>query len=378
MKIDVEAMFDLCRTQQHVELFEIAPFDLQGLTLLAEDVAAMRRDQQDFTTALNWLAKHITLQVLLHRRILDNPSLAETPLPRPVFIIAPGRTGSTLLQWLLALEPSLRSPLLWELWSPLHGGDQASRRDALRGAKDLIKASPARALKLHPLVADAPDECHWILRHNSIRAGMHRIPRYGEWLWSLDAEALTALLKDYRRLVQVMQAENPARIWLSKTFAHMHYWPVLFDVFPDARVIRIHRDPRESIVSACNLTHALARGLDPMMIGDGAEWAAFDGQTRMLYAEPRNPPGQVVDIMYEELRTSPVAVTRRLAEWLEVPDPEAFQARVERYLATPTRLKATPHGAELEEFGLNGADMLDRFAPYIDWVRARLDPQFCR
>ena len=116
----------------------------------------------------------------------------------------------------------------------VHEGDEAARREAMAFCAEDIRLTPLEALKLHPVGVELPDECHWILLHNTIRAGLHDARAYAEWLWGLDRASLAVLLEDYRQVALALQALTPDRHWLSKTFDHALCWPVLFDVFPDA------------------------------------------------------------------------------------------------------------------------------------------------
>jgi hypothetical protein len=228
------------------------------------------------------------------------------------------------------------------------------------------------------MAVQTPEECHWIMRHNTVRAALQVTWNYWEWLRALDKADLTRLLEDYRRQVQVLQAPDPSRRWLSKTFAHMHFWPVLFDVFPDAQVVRIHRDPRRTVASAGSLALQLARGGDPMAVGQMTVDVLADGLGRMMAADVGAPEGQATDILYDDLVRAPVQTLFELARRLGVPSPETFRGRVERYFASPRRLRPAPHGYDLEEFGLTGADISSRFEAYTDWVRARISPGFGR
>lgn len=378
MKLDVDAMFDGCRAQHGVPDFEIAAADLEGLKLLAADAEANARAPQDALPAYTWIVNQIAIRVQLETRCRERPELRDARLSAPVFIVAPGRTGSTLLQWLLALHPTLRSPPLWELWRPMQADSEAGRREARAACDDAIQIMPPTALALHPMATDAPDECHWLMRHNSVRPGLHRAPAYSDWLWKLEAPMLTAQLQDYRLLVQMMQAAHPGRRWLSKTFAHALFWPVFFDVFPDARVIRIHRDPRQTIASSCSLFQNLTRGIDPVVMGEGIALSTGGGLWRMMQADARAPAGQVMDVLYEDLRAEPGKVACDVVRWLDLPEPEAFEGRVKQYLSGRRRIRAAPHAPSLAEFGLSGQDVLDYFEPYIAWARDRFDPAFCR
>ena len=63
---------------------------------------------------------HRTMLRLLTNRLrteqafADSPALAETPIPRPLYVIGFPRTGTTLLHNLLACDPAARWMRLWE------------------------------------------------------------------------------------------------------------------------------------------------------------------------------------------------------------------------------------------------------------------------
>jgi hypothetical protein len=153
---------------------------------------------------------------------------------------------------------------------------------------------------------------------------------------------------------------------------------VLIDVFPDARVIRLHRDPRRSLASVCSLFQHLSPGAAVPSRGKRVAYASYDGQARMMAADADAPPDQVTDVLYEDLQADPAKTVVGLARWLGLPDTEAYAADVERYLTSERRIRAAPHAPTLDAFGLSEATVLDYFEPYIDWVRARCDPGFAR
>lgn len=378
MRFDVDATLAQCRAQHGVPALELDPVDLEGLKLLAGDAAGNARDAGEALRMYQWIVNQLAIRAQLERRRLDRPELRDVAVTAPVFIVAPGRTGSTLLQWLLALHPQLRAPRLWELWSPMYEDTEAGRRRVLEGCEAALRAFPPAALKLHPMAPDAPDECHWIMRHNSIQAGLGRSPAYIEWLWRIDAGVLAGLFQDYRRMVQMMLGPGSGARWLSKTFAHALFWPVLFDVFPDARVVRIHRDPRQVIASTASLFLHHTRNIGALEMGEGVAATTAGGLWRMLQADAAAPQAQVTDVMYAELRDAPARVAGDIVRWLGLPGVEGFEAKVTQYLSRRRRIRAAPHAAELEEFGLTDDGVLEQFEPYVDWVRRRLDAGFCR
>jgi hypothetical protein len=375
--INLDALFESYREEYGGGTLPVDPIELEGLRVFAADaLAAAARNRLATSTALDWVKMCVSSDVRLGQSLSENPALVEVPLERPIFIVAAGRTGSTLLQRLLALDSEVRTPQLWELWHPFPARDAEEHARNLDATVELLKLWPPSALRLHPMDVRDPEECHWIMRHNALRATFQLAWGYWEWLQALDNVALRRLLIGYRRQVQVLQTAHGGRRWLSKTFAHMHYWPVLLDVFPDAHIVRIHRDPRASLASACSLIQQLVRGGDPLAVGEIVTGVLDDGLRRMMAADTRLPSDQVTDILYEDLCADPSESVFRLGRRLGLASPDELRLRVNRYLAGPARIRAERHAYALDEFGLSSRGISEQFEGYIDWVRARLDPRF--
>jgi hypothetical protein len=368
--LDLDAVIDAARRRHGGD--DLHPVDLEGFRILASEARAATGQGRAYAiTAADWIPLAIET-----RFRMEAAAPATAPLARPVFIISGGRTGSTLLHRLLALDPGLRAPKLWELRHPF-AADAEARRAAIASAEALLRLAPPAALALHPMAAEAPEECHWLLRHNPSRAAFQVAPAYWEWLRTLQRAQLLRLLGDYRRVVATLQQRDaPGRRWLSKAFAHSHFWPVLFEVFPDAKVIRLHRDPREAVASACSVVLSLARGADPAAVREIVVGSALDGLRRAEAAVAEAPPGAVIDLLYDDLTAAPAQTLARLGAWLGLADPEALAAQVRRYLAGSRRLRAAPHGYSLGDFGLDADEVLDLFEGYIVWCRDRLGARF--
>ena len=97
-------------------------------------------------------------------------------------------------------------------------------------------------------------------------------------------------------------------IWGDKSPGYIHHLPLLFTVFPQARVIHIIRDPRDQVQSA----HKAWR---KDRIRAAARWA--DGVEAAAAALARHP-GQSTLIRYEDLVTRPEEVLRSLCAFLEI------------------------------------------------------------
>ena len=227
------------------------PQDLhvEGLRCLASALESEGRYDAD---ALRLLQREVLARILadlnFSNDLLHHRGIIDVPVHRPLFVIGFGRTGSTLLQNLLALDESARAPLLWELWSPSppphpETYDTDPRIEIAQRRLDMFTRADPLILQIHPRMARGPDECHWMMRHAPITAMRYQVPEYWEWLKRLSNSGLGELYSHYRLQVQHLQLFCRRGHWLSKAPSHLHFMPVLFNVFPDANVIRLHRHP---------------------------------------------------------------------------------------------------------------------------------------
>jgi hypothetical protein len=307
------------------------------------------------------------------------PEIAQVPVERPLFLVAFGRTGSTLLHNLLALPPWARAPRLWELWSPSpppksDAEDRGARLDTARHRLDfLAKFAPVVALS-HPMDPEAPDECHWIMRHSPLWAMLYDVPGYWEWLKSLKHDELRRLYLQYRLQVQHLQLFRRG-IWISKAFSHLHFLPVLHDVFPDARIVRLHRDPCAAVASLCSLAQSrrsiYSTRVDPSAVGVSILDLFLDGMARAIAVDRARPDAPVIDIHFDDLVADPIGTVRRVHETLGYPYDAAFERAMRDYLARISAAPAYQHRYSLEQFGLSRAQILDRSAEYLAWAAAR-------
>lgn len=353
---------------------------LDGLTRL---VAAFER-RIDRTPAIQRLAKReIYVWALSHvgleRDLINRPEIADVPVTEPTFLIGFGRTGSTLLHNLLALAPAARAPRLWELWSPsppLRPGaaEIQARIDAARQRLAYTaRVAPIVALA-HPMEPEAPDECQWMMRHSTLWVMLYDVPDYWAWLKSLSADDLGRLYRYYRLQVQHLQLFQRGT-WVSKGFAHLHFLPVLHDIFPDARMVRLHRDPCAAIGSLCSVARSyrsiFSTTVDPHAVGEAILDLFCDGMARSMALDRARPDAPVVDVHYEDLVADPVGTARRVHETLGTPHDAALDRAMREYLARAARTPRYRHSYGLEEFGLTRGQVLDRVGEYLGWAEEK-------
>src|SRR5205814_10675678 len=111
---------------------------------------------------------------------------------------------------------------------------------------------------LHELSADTPQECTDITAHSfqSLRfENTHHVPSYQAWL---DSHGHHEAFRFHRRFLQHLEAQAPGRRWILKSPDHVFALAAIKNVYPDARIIFLHRDPL-SVVGSCSTLAELLR-----------------------------------------------------------------------------------------------------------------------
>jgi hypothetical protein len=382
--IDVDALWRIAARKSQALRVPPQNLEVEGLRCL---VASLQVDGRYDGEALRVIQREIFLWIVsyleLARDLERHPEITDVPVARPLFITGFGRTGSTLLLNLLALDVEARAPLLWQLLAPSpppQSGDCADPRIAAAQRRvDVFTQVDPRVRQIHPMAPDAPDECHWMMRHSPLAVTLYRVPEYWTWLKTLPVGDLRSLYHGYRRQVQQLQLFDRRGHWLSKSFSHLHYMPVLHDVFPDANVVRLHRHPCQAIPSLCSLVsiyrRLTTRQVDANEIGATLLDMFVDGMDRLMNVPQPVAAQRAIDISYDELTADPVAgpiaVVRRIYDRFGYAYTPAFEQAMARRLEAQRAAERPRHVYTIEQFGLSRAQVLERTVDYLRWSEAR-------
>jgi hypothetical protein len=358
------------------------PQDLyvEGLRCLA---SALESEGRYDTDALPSLRRELVSRILadlnFSNDLARHSGIAEVPMRRPLLVAGFGRTGSTLLHNLLALDPNARAPLLWELWTPSppprpETAATDPRIEIAQRRLDAFTAADPNILQIHPMAARKPDECHWMMRHSVQTPMLYQVPEYWAWLKQLNTSELNELYSHYRLQIQHLQLFVRREFWVSKSVTHLHFMPVLFDIFPDANVVRLHRHPCHAVPSLCSLVSGYRKLFAPRVdhheIGTTLLDMFVDNMKRAM-AAPAGNARQITDIRFEDLVADPIATVRRIYAQLKYPYSADFEQQMTRYLENERSAAKPRHAYALEQFGLSRAQVMERSAEYLQWVQAR-------
>ena len=172
------------------------------------------------------------------------------------------RTGTTLLHNLFASNPANRAIRLWEMQDPFATSDEdiAKAIEEMRGLVEAAYHLAPRLKDIHPLQAEWPDECSWLFR-NSFASMIHGfsyfIPGYVAWMLARD---MGEDYRYYRKQLQAILSLRSGNPLVLKDPCHTWHIPELLATFSGARIIQLHRNPREVVPSFISLCQTLQEG----------------------------------------------------------------------------------------------------------------------
>ncbi|WLW51860.1 sulfotransferase family protein [Streptomyces sp. YU58] len=342
--------------------------------LLREWAADEELSPVGWQSAQAHVRRHLTNRARIRRLIAEHPAIEDEAVERPVFVVGLPRTATTLTHNVLSLSEDHRCPRLWELLAPGLEPSPREREKAVKSARRMLDGTyllTPRFRDIHPMTAEGPEECTFLLPHALVPLSQARLPEYHARQFERD------FLPDYRHLkqcLQVLQYGRPRRRWILKSPMHTGNLDALFSVFPDATLVWTHRDPATAVASFCSLVEcgmALSRRtVDRHALG--ATWLDLLSRSvrRGLAARADIPREALVDVPYSWLGTDPAASAPKLYDAVGARWTEAEAARLDSVAARPKG--ARRHTYDLARYGLTRADVDAAFAEY-DVLRAEVD-----
>ena len=190
------------------------------------------------------------------------PDILDQPIERPLLIAGLPRSGTTFLHSLLALDPANLVPRVWQLIHPYPAKTAGADRRPQQVARQLrlFAMLAPQFRRLHPIAANSPQECSEITAHvfASLRFDTtYRIPSYRRWL---DRTGHREAYRFHKRFLQHLQHQaGGSGRWVLKCPDHIFALAAIREVYPDARLIFVHRDPLAVLLSVARLTAVLRR-----------------------------------------------------------------------------------------------------------------------
>ena len=375
--LDADQIFDRTCTDNGLEADDDPGLRKRFADLIGSFNDTGRLDERDEPRALAQLAQILTTRLQLNRDWAQHPEIADEHIERPFFVVGAARTGTTIMQALLALGDGCRTPLSWEVRHPSPPPGLACETEPPRIAaehayiQDMLNLAPGFLLS-HPYIdqgafMECEDEDIFALDfHTAFPYHYTRVPVAP--MVNFRPTGLVEALQFHQRFLRHLQWKRPTRHWVCKSPQHYFELPSTFAVYPDATAVWTHRDPVTFIASVLGIMEHFYYPHSGQRLRDHAH-QIVDGLQRgyqAVLAGDWVDDERIVHVRFDDFVTDQLGTIRRIYDRRGQTVSDAYAARITAWLADP-RNRGDRHGKfdySLEQFGLDPDDIRARFAGY--------------
>jgi len=344
---------------------------IEPLKCLVEDF----NNESELTLKGKFFARMDLLRILTNRlQLVEDrqlyPQIGEEKIEKPVFITGLPRSGTTLLHNLIATDKNIRVPLYWEILYPSPPPNQETcltdsriKRTA-NNLKWFDRLQP-EFKKIHMLGAEYSEECIAFMSYSFqslVFMLTHYLPRYEKWYQQQD------MLQAYQfhyYFLQHLQWQFTNTRWVLKAPIHMNYLDKIFEIYPDAQIVMMHREPLEVIPSISSNTYHLQKtfshAADPLRIGK-IELDRWSASYRKANEVRKRYPNRFYDVNFKDIIKHPLETTKQLYEHLELNFDDQTRSGMQKFLDQNPRNKYGIHSYSLEQFALVKSDIITAFS----------------
>lgn len=352
----------------------------QGFDILLDSL----NEEAKLTPVGRLIAREEVLTALKNRLQLEAhhqqfQEIGAAPISNPIIMMGMGRSGTTILHELLALDPKHRVPATWEVDMPFPAPEEASyysdpRIATIQSRLDRTDIIIPDFKKIHRMGAGLPQECVRITTGefaSLIFSTSYDVPSYSEWLIEKSDPAPSY---DYhRRFLQLLQWRCPAERWVLKSPGHLWSLEAMLSAYPDARLIQTHRDPLKTTSSLSSLITTLramgSNDVDPTVIArQWAQWnAAALNESARVRQEGLITSNQIIDVSFYDFMDAPLNQIQSIYDFFDMELSASTRQRMQDYLDVNTAEQHGAHRYDFDDFGLDIDEERERVRPYQEY-----------
>jgi hypothetical protein len=312
-------------------------------------------------------------------RVVDwvkrHPDVRNEDIDAPIVVIGMFRAGTTLLSYLFDRDPRNRPLLGWEAGDSVPPPTPADHRkgprvDAARDRAALLDQLNPAARIVHHEEPDGPTECIAVMAQDFKSLSWEAIanvPSYSQWLLGADH---TSAYRYHHTVLQTLQSAGVRGRWTLKSPHHAIALDALVSVYPDARLVLLHRDPTVLCASVCSLIRTLSSTFTEAdhTAYIAAHWTALlrESIARIEQFRAAHPEHEICDVQCADLVQDPVAAVSTIYGSLGIDFEPTVRAAVANYAAEHPKGEFGAHRYDLAEFGLDGNRLREQFAGYTE------------
>ena len=338
-----------------------------GLVRMLSDMCEACGGGEAFLTSARFLARSSLVGRLYSERgWAQRPEVLETRVVSPVVIVGVPRTGTTMMHKLLSMDEGFQVLQNWLIAYPMVRPPRASWEGMpeFRAMVEEVASQPEHRHVTHYVGADEAEECLMLVNQSfvSVMYGSAlSLADYDKWMMDED---WTRSLQRHSDNLRLIGAAAPDRQWLLKNPSYVLAMRELFSVYPDAKVVWMHRHPREAVGSLVDMMWTFAGG-DPHRFAarELRLWSEGVRRTEEVRADHNDA---FFDVDYRKLMADPLGVSRELFEWLGTGLGEATESRMRCWLGDNPQGKHGVHRYDPADLGVTDDAVRGAFGWYMD------------
>jgi hypothetical protein len=313
----------------------------------------------------------------------QHPETDEEQIREPVFVTGLPRSGTTIMQEILGADPGSRTVKMWEAKFPCPPpGPDDSRPDARIAKADAITTMQDRITPewaaMHKVGGELPVECIEFMYSSFVSdafSASFQVPTYSEYVAKAD-QAYPYWW--HKRVLKLLQSRWRPERWLLKGPTHIPFLPTLFEVYPDAKLVLMLRDPVKALASVVDVCGTLfwMRSDDPFSGDSYGHFLSVDPVVQNLermigwLEDGTIPRDRVRPVRYLEFFADPESELHQLYADLDIElRPEALRA-MQAYIASKPKGKHGEHDYETGTESVIAAER-EKFRPYQEYFGVR-------
>ncbi|CAD5124565.1 DgyrCDS12839 [Dimorphilus gyrociliatus] len=337
-----------------------------------------------------WLIHLLELRVRIKRCLKEDPSIYRVPLKRPIFFVTMMRTGSTFMHCLMAEDDQWSCPKLWELedFSPPPGTTAAD--DKTRIARCQLKWEITSTLmgwndvkKAHGFNPLTPEDLLFLyhLDFKFITAMHDRMEgEFMDFFQNQPANLELIYNKNLKTHLQMIckNKDMENKRLLTMLHASPAHLESLLQVFPDAQIITLHRDPVGVMKSVCDLIHTNSRTCRRLFVdnkkGVGRRLLKSltnDSKNLVKWRKDQNLEGKgiqrFIDVNFKDLIKNPIETVQSVYKQLGTTLDDNSYKKMAAFLNS--HKKSSSKAFDIQDFGLTKETIRESFKEYTDYFK---------
>lgn len=300
-----------------------------------------------------------------------HPEILQQELKPVIAICGMQRSGTTMLQRLLAADPHAHCVYTWEALNPAPyltfetnaATDKRRRVAQARMSERVLRYLDPELFAIHPVDHLAPEEEILLLDisfSSTVPEAMMMLPEYSAWLEQQDQTPAYEYMRKLLLLLQ-WQKSRQATHWVLKSPHHLEWLDTLIRIFPESRIIHTYRDPLTTLPSLLSMLYHCMKLLsdDVSPIELGKVWSRKTAYILQKALDYRAAHGDArfIDICYADLIQDPARQLERIY----------LSAGLDFSGFTPhTQHKSSRHRYDVTDFGIRQEEAEALFSEYKD------------